>query len=293
MPPSTSGVSAEFFGKNGPDETASPSLALTCPRPASALPGRYWDPLCPGLVPGRRAQEALRHGGRDERHRGTKNGRLRHRSCKGRTRERTLVHRLRAGIRTLRRTTVESLYAREYRSPDRQPCCALSRPMPVSESDSADVRRWLDSLSGTPDNANRTLPVPSLMGRQADPWDTRSQGSNPCRSMHRYTPPPHKRFLSLDMLKRLDLVLDPADDKLACQTNASTSQRVSRQGLHRPMGSDRADHNLESKNRSELRHTRENAGAERWRASNSTVSRGASSYCGGQSAEGCGDVVLR
>ena len=65
---------------------------------------------------------------------------------------------------------------------------------------------------------------------------------------------------------------------LACQTNASTSQRVSRQGLHRPTGSDRADHNPGSKNRSELRHTREDAGAERWRARNSTVSSGASSY---------------
>ena len=50
----------------------------------------------------------------------------------------------------------------------------------------ADVRRWFDSMSGTPGNANRALPVLSVMMRQAELWDLRPQGSNPCRDMRRY-----------------------------------------------------------------------------------------------------------
>ena len=81
--------------------------------------------------------------------------------------------------------------------------------------DRADVQRWFDSMSGTPGNANRTLPVLSVMMRQAELWDIRPQGSNPCRNMRRYRTVPRERFLSLDELKRLGFVLDHADDKQA------------------------------------------------------------------------------
>ena len=57
------------------------------------------------------------------------------------------------------------------------------------------MRRWFDSMSGTPGNANRTLPVLSVMMRQAEHWDIRPQGSNPCRSMRRYKMTPRERFL--------------------------------------------------------------------------------------------------
>ncbi len=87
--------------------------------------------------------------------------------------------------------------------------------MRVAEIDRADVRRWFDSLSGTPGNANRTLPVLSVMMRQAELWDLRPQGSNPCRNMRRYKTTPRERFLSLDELKRLGFVLDHADDRQA------------------------------------------------------------------------------
>ena len=63
-------------------------------------------------------------------------------------------------------------------------------------------------MSGTPGNANRTLPVLSIMMRQAELWDLRPQGSNPCRDMRRYRTAPRERFLSLDKLKRLGAVLD-------------------------------------------------------------------------------------
>ena len=87
--------------------------------------------------------------------------------------------------------------------------------MRVPEISRADVRRWFDSMSGTPGNANRTLPVLSVMMRQAELWDLRPQGSNPCRNMRRYKTAPRERFLSLDELKRLGFVLDHADDRLA------------------------------------------------------------------------------
>ncbi len=87
--------------------------------------------------------------------------------------------------------------------------------MPVAKIDRADVRRWFDSLSGTPGSANRTLPVLSVMMRQAELWDLRPQGSNPCRNMRRYRTAPRERFLSLDELKRLGFVLDHAEDRQA------------------------------------------------------------------------------
>ncbi len=68
--------------------------------------------------------------------------------------------------------------------------------MHVAGIDRADVRRWFDSLSGAPGSANRTLPVLSVMMRQAELWDLRSQGYNPCRNMRRYrTVPREGRFI--------------------------------------------------------------------------------------------------
>ena len=87
--------------------------------------------------------------------------------------------------------------------------------MRVAKIESADVQRWFDSLSGTPSNANRILPVLSVMMRQAELWDIRPQGSNPCRNMRRYKTTPRERFLSLDELKRLGFVLGHAEDRQA------------------------------------------------------------------------------
>ena len=87
--------------------------------------------------------------------------------------------------------------------------------MRVAEIARPDVRRWFDAMSGTPGNANRTLPVLSVMMRQAELWDLRPQGSNPCHDMRRYRMAPRERFLSLDELKRLGFVLDHADDRQA------------------------------------------------------------------------------
>ena len=87
--------------------------------------------------------------------------------------------------------------------------------MRVADISRADVRRWFDSLSGTPGNANRTLPVLSVMMRQTELWNLRPQGSNPCRNMRRYRTVPRERFLSSEELKRLGFVLEHTDDKQA------------------------------------------------------------------------------
>ena len=87
--------------------------------------------------------------------------------------------------------------------------------MPVAEIARADVQRWFDSMSATPGNANRALPVLSVMMRQAELWDFRPQGSNPCRNMRRYKTAPRERFLSVDELKRLGFVLGHAEDQQA------------------------------------------------------------------------------
>ena len=79
----------------------------------------------------------------------------------------------------------------------------------------ADVRRWFDSMSATPANANRALPALSVMMTQAELWKLRPQGSNPCRKIRRYPARPRERFLSLEELKRLGFVLDHADDTQA------------------------------------------------------------------------------
>ena len=87
--------------------------------------------------------------------------------------------------------------------------------MRVADIARADVERWFDSMSATPGNANRALPVLSVMMRQAELWDLRPQGSNPCRGVRRYKMKPRERFLSLDELKRLGFVLDHAEDAQA------------------------------------------------------------------------------
>ena len=54
-----------------------------------------------------------------------------------------------------------------------------------------------------------------VMMRQAELWELRPQGSNPCRNMRRYKRPAMERFLSAEELKRLGFVLDHADDAQA------------------------------------------------------------------------------
>ena len=84
--------------------------------------------------------------------------------------------------------------------------------MGVGDIAQSDVCRWFDAMSPTPGNANRTLPVLSVMMTQAELWNLRPHGSNPCRKIRRYRMKPGERFLSVEELKRLGFVLDHAED---------------------------------------------------------------------------------
>ena len=85
----------------------------------------------------------------------------------------------------------------------------------VAEITRADVVRWFDSMSATPGNANRALPVLSVMMREAECHELRPQGSNPCSGVRRYRLKPRERFLSAEELKRIGFVLDHLEDTQA------------------------------------------------------------------------------
>ncbi len=87
--------------------------------------------------------------------------------------------------------------------------------MSVADIARADVVRWFDSMSATPANANRALPVLSVMMREAEHRELRPQGSNPCSGMRRYRMKPRERFLSVEELKRIGFVLDHTEDTMA------------------------------------------------------------------------------
>ncbi len=87
--------------------------------------------------------------------------------------------------------------------------------MRVPDIEPTDVHRWFDSMSHKPATANRTLPVLSVMMTQAELWDIRPAGSNPCRNMRRFRMKPRERFLSVEELERLGPVLDRTDDTQA------------------------------------------------------------------------------
>lgn len=114
--------------------------------------------------------------------------------------------------------------------------------MRVSEVVRTAVRLWFASLSGKPGNANRTRHMPSVLMRQAEHWDIRPQGFNPCRSMRRYTMTPRERFLSLAELKRLGVVLENAEDEQAaaascfsrCETGSSQAASLAGRPAHGP-----------------------------------------------------------
>ncbi len=87
--------------------------------------------------------------------------------------------------------------------------------MRVADIARADVARWFDSMSATPGNANRALPVLSVMMKEAELRELRPQGLNPCSGMRRYRMKPRERFLSAEELKRLGFVLDHTEDVMA------------------------------------------------------------------------------
>ena len=74
---------------------------------------------------------------------------------------------------------------------------------PVAGIDRREVRDWFAALRATPVAADRSMPVLSVIMREAEVAGLRPEGSNPCRGIRRYRRKGRERFLSDDEIRRL------------------------------------------------------------------------------------------
>ena len=70
-----------------------------------------------------------------------------------------------------------------------------------------DVRDWFVSLRATPVSADRSMPVLSVIMKEAELMSLRPEGSNPCRGIRRYRRKGRERFLSEEEIRRLSTTL--------------------------------------------------------------------------------------
>ncbi len=73
----------------------------------------------------------------------------------------------------------------------------------IAGIDGGDVRNWFASLRATPVAADRSMPVLSVIMREAETMGMRPEGSNPCRGIRRYRRKGRERFLSDEEIRRL------------------------------------------------------------------------------------------
>ncbi len=73
----------------------------------------------------------------------------------------------------------------------------------IAEIDRQEVRNWFARLRATPVAADRSMPVLSVIMREAERMGMRREGSNPCRGIRRYRRKGRERFLSDDEIRRL------------------------------------------------------------------------------------------
>ena len=76
-----------------------------------------------------------------------------------------------------------------------------------------DVRNWFASLRATPVAADRSMPVLSVIMREAQAMGLRPEGSNPCRGIRRYRRKGRERFLSDEEIRRLSATLSAHADR--------------------------------------------------------------------------------
>ncbi len=81
------------------------------------------------------------------------------------------------------------------------------RDMQIAEITDRDVKRWHASLHATPFAADRSVPVLSVLMRQAERHGYRPEGSNPCAGIRRYRRRGRERFLTAEEMQRLGAVL--------------------------------------------------------------------------------------
>ena len=82
----------------------------------------------------------------------------------------------------------------------------------VADIDRRDVRDWFASLRVTPVAADRSMPVLSVIMREAEAMGLRPQGSNPCLGIRRYRRKGRARFLSDDEMRLLSARLSAHAD---------------------------------------------------------------------------------
>ena len=82
---------------------------------------------------------------------------------------------------------------------------------PVGAITEDDVRQWFASLRSTPAAADRSMPVLSVIMREAETLGCRPEGSNPCRNVKRYRRRGRDRFLSREEARRLGRALARRD----------------------------------------------------------------------------------
>ena len=73
----------------------------------------------------------------------------------------------------------------------------------IADIDRQEVRNWFARLRATPVAADRSLPILSVIMREAERMGMRLEGSNPCRGIKRYRRKGRERFLSDDEICRL------------------------------------------------------------------------------------------
>ena len=73
----------------------------------------------------------------------------------------------------------------------------------IADIDPQEVRKWFASLRATPVAADRSLPVLSVIMKEAEAMGLRPEGSNPCRGIRRYRRKGRERFLSDDEIRRV------------------------------------------------------------------------------------------
>lgn len=78
---------------------------------------------------------------------------------------------------------------------------------PIADITQSEVRDWFAGLLETPAAADRSLPVLSVILRQAEIYGYRRNYSNPCIGLRRYRRRGRERFLSLDEIHRLGVAL--------------------------------------------------------------------------------------
>ena len=91
---------------------------------------------------------------------------------------------------------------------------------PVADIDSWEVRNWFASLRATPVAADRSMPVLSVIMREAEAMGLRPEGSNPCRGIRRYRRKGRVRFLSDDEIRRLAAALSAHAERKPLQVAA-------------------------------------------------------------------------